>query len=123
MGTLFSASSIMGDSAINGVNSDLYQTDVSIGSPVDNSQYSDAGQDPTSGGGGDWASTFSTVVNDAFKAFSVAQTPTSYRAASPNSPAAIQATAAATASKQQSQMIMFGGIIVVLIVLYMLFKK
>lgn len=123
MGTLFSPGSILGDTSINGVNYDSYSPDVSIDNPPDASQYTDAGTDPTSGGGGDWAATLGTVVNDAFSAYQIAQTPTAYRAASPGSPAAIAAKAQATQAKTQSTLLMIGGIIVVIVVLYFVFKK
>lgn len=125
-GSIFSAGSLLGDSPITGQDSSLYTTPVFDSPGNDASQYTDAGQDPTSGSGGNFLSTLDSVVNDAFKAYTVASTPTSYRAAQPGSPAAIQSQAQATAlksSQQNSQILLIGGILVVIVVLFLLFKK
>lgn len=122
-GSIFSAGSLVGDSFLNGQDSSLYTPDVSISYPVDNSQYSDAGQDPTSGGGGDFLSTLAQVANDAFKAYTVSQTPTSYRAAAPGSPAYIAARATASQTQTTSTLLMVGGIVIVVVVLFFVFKK
>jgi hypothetical protein len=81
------------------------------------------GQDPTSGGGGNFLSSLSSVVDDAFKAYQISQTPTNYRAASPQSPAALQIQAQAAQSKSTSQMLLIGGIIAIILVLYLVLKK
>lgn len=122
-GSIFSAGSLIGDSTITGQDSSLYTPDVSIDNPPDNSQYSDAGQDPTSGGGGDFLSTLGQVANDAFKAYTVSQTPTSYRAAAPGSPAAIAAKASAAKTQTTTTLLLVGGIVIVALVLYFVFKK
>lgn len=122
-GSIFSAGSLLGDGPISGQDSSLYTTDVFNSSGNDASQYTDSGQDPTQGNGGNFLSTLGTVVNDAFKAYSISQTPTSYRSAAPNSPAAIQASSAAATAKTTNTLIMFGGLIVIVVVLYVLFKK
>jgi hypothetical protein len=122
-GSIFSAGSLLGDSSLNGSDSSLYTPDVSIDNPVDNSQYDDTGTDPTSGGGGDFLSTLSTVANDAFKAYTVSQTPTSYRAAAPGSPAAIAARAAAAKTNTSSTLLIVGGLVVVVVVLFLVFRK
>jgi len=120
---MFGLDGMFGNPTISGANADTYAPNVSIGNPPDNSQYTDYGQDPESGGGGDWASTLGVVVNDAFRAYQISQTPTPYRAAAPGSPASIQAVAAAQAAKTQNTVMVLGVIVILGIILYMLFKK
>ena len=122
-GSIFSVGSILGDPPLTGQDSSLYTTDVFNSPGNDASQYTDSGQDPTSGSGGNFLSTLDSVVNDAFKAYSISQTPTYGRAISPQSPAALQIQANAARQKSTSQLIVIGGIIVVIVVLYMIFKK
>jgi hypothetical protein len=130
MGSLFGVGSILGDSSINGVNTNPYTCTDScggssegdiIGSPTDSSQYTDSGQDPTSKGGG--LSSLSHVIDDAFKAFTISQTPTSYRAASPQSPAGILARTQASTAQTQSTILTIGAIVIVIVVLFLIFKK
>lgn len=125
-GSIFSAGSLVGDSPITGQDSSLYTTPVFDSPGNDASQYTDAGQDPTAGTGGNFLSTLDTVVNDAFKAYTVASTPTSYRAAQPGSPAALQAQASLSQAKAQQQntsLLLIGGIVIVALVLFLIFKK
>ena len=122
-GSIFSAGSILGDGPISGQDSSLYTPSVFDSPGNDSSQYSDAGQDPTSGSGGNFLSTLGSVVNDAFAAYQISQTPTSYRAANPNSPAAMQIRAQTAQQKTTSQLLIIGGVIVIVVVLYLVLKK
>lgn len=128
--SIFSPGGMFDGGDIMGADYPSYMSDVQTDgswTAQDVSTYTDAGVDPTIGSGGNWLGTLGNVVNDAFKAYQIAQTPTSYRPAAPTSPAAIAARSQATLANQQSSqknnLMMFGVIIVVGIIIYLVVKK
>lgn len=121
-GSIFSAGSLVGDSALNGQDSALYTPDVFYSSGPDNSNYTDEGQDPTGGSGGNFLGTLDAVVNDAFKAYTISQTPAQYRTISPQSPAALQARANAQSNVNTATLLKIGLIIAVAIGIYLIVK-
>lgn len=80
-GTLFSSGTLLGDTPLNGADQSGYFSSVDTSFvPVDNSTYTDAGQDPSGGSGSpNFLTGLDTALSDAFKAYAIAQTPPNQR--------------------------------------------
>ena len=127
MGTLFSTGNLLSDSTINGADQSGYFSDVgSDFVPVDNSTYTDAGADPTTGNDSpNFLSGLDTALNDAFKAYAIAQTPTSQRGITAQQALRPSLTSSQLVAQKAQQSKLVGYVVVglvVIVAIYFLIK-